>query len=378
MAQCSVATKWYLPFCAEKRRDPYMGSHPTWSDRELRSANTLVLSIFVVWLFPQLNQGSGGRPETALAYVSRIVGWHQRTFLTPLPYDYREVSKVVDGLKEDELQAHGVITPVQIPAITAEQLNAWLRLPSTVYDWQSDTGTVWRALLLLAIMGINRAEDVSWNSKLPRVRNPLRSAVRWYSTDDVVVVDVTTVPDRELSHCEVTTPPGKADKYGVLAALHPTTLFLRGGGFQAAEALLRMERTQPCQAPHRASTPLFRLPGDTEGIPYVSIGRFLRHMDQITGMSRDIALTPKTLRITGASLARRAGHQIDQIKERGRWASDIAFIYLRESLQEKRYFARKIAMVLHRESIPRQRTSQRGTAPNLQVRRSLRKRRIST
>ena len=90
MAQCSVVEKWYLPFCKEKEREPYMGSHPTWSYQELQSANTLLLSIFVVWLFPQLKGGKGGKPDTALSYVTRVVGWHHKTYLTPVPYDYKE------------------------------------------------------------------------------------------------------------------------------------------------------------------------------------------------------------------------------------------------------------------------------------------------
>ena len=338
-----VASRWWLPFCHQKGLEPYLGPRLGLVFQELIVVNTDILSCFVVWVYPQLNGGVGGLPQTCDTYVQRLCGWHRVEYGTRVTYDKWELARVIDGLRENRLMFHGVETRTRAPAFSAQDIQAWHNIPRTIFDWDSARGISLHALICTGVEGINRADELTWMHGADLERQPTRAAVRWFLSDDTEILDLPQGLDR-LSHML----PGKTDKFGTHAAENPSVLFWDPSRIlNAAAALERIERRRPCATRDvRRKRPLFQV--RQSGYTYTMLSKDLRLIEDASRATLQVPpITPKSIRVSGATLAKLAGMSPEAIRAKGRWGSDIEHLYYRNDRGEARRFYDLIYTVAH-------------------------------
>lgn len=315
--QLPVGVRWWIKYCMYGRGISPVRTVDDQSPRSEKLQEEQLLMDFVLWLVMIRPSGKHISVDTAMGYVYEVQGWASR-----LPYGG---GRVGGGLQMDRLR--GMVRSMRRElgdAVKRPRYGVRTQHLARAMAEQLSGGSVeeanWRAALAVAFCALLRGGEIgvsdgeAWQEHL----HLTRADVAFFRDEAGVLHAVVMVRPLKKS-------PGMRKTVPVV---------LRSGGtfIDPVQELWNLfERDHVPQADW-ASTPLFRDPRTNKAFRVSDVCTVVQWLMQSIGLDPRM-FGAHSLRIGGATAALAAGVEPATIRLLGRWASDVAEVYMRISRQ---------------------------------------------
>ena len=272
---------------------------------------------FMVWLVACRPSGRSISVETAQKYVYEVQAWASR-----LPYGGGRV-----GGGMDMARLRGLARGMKATMGEAERRPRYGVRTQQLADAMS------------AQLGGGSADEANWRAALATAFCALMRGAELGATDEE-----TWDPALHLTRADLTFFRDEAGVLHAVIVMRPlkkgpgtrksTRVYLRSGGslIDPVHELWEMVRRDPVPEAARESTPLFRDTASGRAFRTADVCAVVQWLMQSVGENPS-RFGAHSLRIGGATAALAAGVEPSMIRLLGRWASDVAELYMRVSRQ---------------------------------------------
>ena len=312
-----TGVRWWIKYCVHGRGISPVRTVDESSPRDEKLKEETLLMDFFVWLVACRPSGRSISVETAQKYIYEVQAWASR-----LPYgggriggglEMARLRGLARGMaaacgEAEKRPRYGVRTQQLAEAMAAQLAGG----SADEANWRAALATGFCALMRGAELGA--ADGETWSEELHVTR-----------------ADLTFFRDEGgVLHAVIMMRPLKKGP----GTRKTTPVFLRAGGslLDPVMELWEMVRRDPVPEAARASTPLFRDTRSGRAFRTSDVCAVVRWLMQSIG-ERPERFGAHSLRIGGASAALAAGVEPSMIRLLGRWASDVAELYMRVSRQ---------------------------------------------
>ena len=312
-----TGVRWWIKFCLFGRGISPVRQADEQSPRATKLEEETLLMDFVVWLIAVRPSGKHISVDTAMKYVYEVQGWASR-----LPngggrigggLELARLKGMMRSLRRELGDApkkprYGVRTQ-HLAAAMAKKLNGGSAAEA---NWRAALAMGFCALLRGGELGVSDGDE--WKEEL----HLTRADVSFFHDEGGVLHAVIMVRPLKKS-------PGMRKTVPIV---------LRSGGtlIDPVAELWNLFTLDPVPRQERASTPLFRDTSTGRAFRVSEVRTVVQWLMQSIGEDRR-RFGAHSLRIGGATAALAAGVEPATIRLLGRWASDVAEVYMRVSRQ---------------------------------------------
>ena len=314
----STGVRWWIKYCVYGRKTSPVRSVDEQSPRALKLLEEELLMDFVVWLVACKPSGRSISVDTALKYVSEVQGWASR-----LPFGGGRIGggmclARLRGMAKGMKRQLGEAATKPRFGVRTQDLAEALRVK---LSGGSAAEANWRALLSVAFCALMRGGEagVSDGEYFDPELHLTRADVEFFrDAYGALYVVIMMRPLKKSAGMRKTFP-----------------VVLRGGGSltDPVRELYNLWRLDPLRPGEVASeVPLFRDTVSGKAFRVAEIRQVVKWLMHAVGAGPN-RFGAHSLRIGGATAALAAGVSPAQIRVLGRWASDVAELYTRATLQ---------------------------------------------
>ena len=312
-----TGVRWWLKYCLYGRGISPVRTVDEQSPRADKLGEETLLMDFVVWLVAVRPSGQRITVDTAMKYVYEVQGWASR-----LPEGGGRIGGGLDlarlrGLTRSMRRELG--DAVKRPRYGVRTQDLAKAMAKKLSGGSAEEAN-WRAALAVGFCALLRGGELGVSDK-----------AEWNSDLHLTRADVSFFKDENgVLHAIVMVRPLK--KTPGMRKTVPVVLRSGGSLLDPVKELWQLFTADPVPKEDEADTPLFRDPVTNCAFRVSNIATVVQWLMQSLGLDRR-RFGAHSLRIGGATAALAAGVEPSTIRLLGRWASDVAEVYMRISRQ---------------------------------------------